>query len=299
MQILSTAHLGRYFTKPTAIVELSTIDLDKVDVVEGDRIAILVNCPVNHETRFLPVGQVVHIAFAKERLEPVVTAASTHINRRIGQTCASEGKHRVLDPQWPIRLAVERVTPHIAAGSIGVIARPMDIFNIVDELPACMRHTGLVLVGFVIGYLEAMLATVIVCSLDFIPLVAVAGHPITVHVHAHHDDARFAAATRHIGHSSALHGVSVNLYIVAVLVDNGMVEAEDDIAAIAAQADRSAGRFSAQRRLDDGIDAVLSVSRLVSGRLVHELARSRQVIIHTGYIGRIAGRSRHRRHSHQ
>ena len=298
MQILGTAHLGRYFTKPAAVVQLSAIDLDEIDVVKIGRTSILINGPINHEAGFLAVGEIIHIALAEERLEPIVAIAVAHVNGRIGQFGTTEGQHSVLNPQGPIGLGVEGVAPNVAAGAIGihVIAGPADVLHITDETPAGMRHTFFVFVWLIIGHLKTGLTAVIVTSLDFIPLVAVTGYTVAVHVHAHHDDARLAAAASHVGYSSTLHGVTIDFHVITVLVDHGVVKAEYDVAAIAAQADR-ATQSAAKGHLELGIDAVLGISRLIGREYIDKLAWSRHVVIDMGNVWRIAGACRQCRHS--
>ena len=205
-------------------------------MVEIGRSSILVDRPINHETRFLAIRKIVRIALAEERLEPVVTITVAHVDRRAGQLRTTEGEHRILNPQGPVGLGVEGIAPHIATGTVRilVVASPADVLDIADEAPGGMRHTHLVFVRLIISHLKAVLRAVVVISLDFIPLVAVAGHTVAVHVHAHHDDARLAAAASHVGYSSTLHGVTIDFHVIAVLVDHGVVKAENDVAAITA-----------------------------------------------------------------
>ena len=286
MQILGTTHFGRDFSEPAAVVQLSAIDLDEINMVKISRSSILIDGPINLETWFLTVGKIIHIAFTKERLEPVVTIAVTHVDRRVGQFGAAKGEHRVLDPQRPIGLGVEGVAPHVAAGAVGihVIAGPPDILDIADKAPTGMRHTFLVFIRLVIGHLKAMLTAVIVISLDFIPLVAIAGHAVTIHVHAHHDDTRLATTARHVGYSSTLHGVAIDFHVITVLVDHRVVKAENDVAAITAQADRAA-QLAAKSSLELSIDAVLGITRFVCRENVDKLSRGGQLVIHMGNIG--------------
>ena len=90
MQILGATDLGGNLAQPSTVVKLATIDLDEVDVVKFNVIAILVNRPVNLEARLLSIGQVVHIALAEERLEPVIAVAAAHVNGCVGQFRAPE-----------------------------------------------------------------------------------------------------------------------------------------------------------------------------------------------------------------
>ena len=292
MQVLGTAHLGRNFSQPAAIVQLRAVNLDEVNMIERDRIAILIDSPVNHETGFLGVRQIIHITLAKERLKPVIATAIAHVDRRVGKLGAAEGKHGVLDPQWPIRLGMESIAPHISVGGIRVVAGPMDVLDVVDEPPTGMGHALLVFIRLVVSHFKAMLAAVIGCTLDFVPPVAGTGHTVAVQVHTNHDNARLAAAARLIGHSGTLNSIAIDFHVIAVLIDNGMVKAEDDIAAKASQTDGSAHGFPAQRCLDQRIDAVLGVTWLIRGRLVHKLARCRQIVINMGDKGRILSHSR-------
>ena len=291
MEVLGTAYLGRSLAEPSTISQLTGINLDEVDVVELSGIAVLVNRPINHEARLQVVGQIIGIPLAKERLEPVVAIAVAHVDGAVGQPGATEGEHRVLDPQWPIGLVVESVTPHIAAGGHGVIAGPVDVGCVVDKTPGRMRCTGLALIGLVVSHLKVLLAAFIVRALDFIPFISIARHSVAIGIHAHHDDAGLTTATRQVGDSIALDGVAVNLHVIAVLVDDRMVEAKHDVATIAAQADRSV-QATAQGRLDLGEDAVLGETWLIGREEVDKLARGGQVVIHMGDIGRVAGGSR-------
>ena len=277
---------------------MSRIDLDEVDVVKFHGITVLIDGPVDLETRLHGIGQVVHIALAHEGLEPVIASTAAHVDGRIGQLGTAEGEHRILDPQWPVGLVVERVAPNVAACAVGidVVAGPGHILDVVDEGPALMRHFCLALVGLVVGDLKATLAAVIGRALDFIPLVAVTGHAVAVHIDAHHDDARLAATTGHIGHSIALDGITVDLHVIVVLIDHRVVEAEDDVAAIAAQADRGV-EPPAQGRFELSVDAVLGVAGFVGRIDVDKLARGRHVVIDTGDVGRVAGNCRQCHHS--
>ena len=194
---------------------------------------------------------------------------------------------------------MEGVAPNISLGITGVIAGPVHILDIVDERPFLMGNLGFILIWLIVGHLEAVLAPVIVRTLDFVPFVAITGHAVAVHIHAHHDDAGLTTATQLVGHSLALNGVTVDFNVVAMLIDNRMVKAEDDIAAKAPQTDGAAHSFPAQRCLDQRIDAVLGVAWLIRGRLVHELARSGQVVINMGNVRRILGICRPSRHHSQ
>ena len=194
---------------------------------------------------------------------------------------------------------MEGIAPHITVRGIGVVAGPMDVLDVVDETPAGMGHALLVFIGLVVSHFKAMLATVIGSTLDFVPPVTGTGHTVAVHVHANHDNARLTAAARLIGHSGTLNRISIDFHVIAVLIDNGMVKAEDDVAAVTAQTDSSTISLSAQRCLNERIDAVLGVTGLIGRRLVHKLARRRQIVINMGDIGRILGHSCPCRHHSQ
>ena len=268
-------------------------------MIEGNGIAVLIDGPVNHETRFLGVGQVVHITLTKERLEPIGARAITHVDGGIGQPRTPEGELRFLPPQGPVRLAMEGVAPNISLGITGVIAGPVHILDIVDERPFLVGNLDFILIWLIVGHLEAVLAPVIVRTLDFVPFVAITGYAVAVHIHAHHNNARLAAAARLIGHSLALNGVTVDFNVVAVLIDYRMIKAKDDVTAKTPQADGSTNRFSAQRCLDQRIDAVLSIAGLIGRKLVHELTRSGQIVINMGNVRRILGICRPSRHHSQ
>ena len=152
-----------------------------------------------------------------------------------------------------------------------------------------MGHLFLFLIRLVVCHFKTVLATAIGRALDLIPQVALAGHTVTVHIHTHHDDAGFATAACHVGHGIALERVTIDSHVIAMLVDDGMVKAEHDIATVTAQADRSSNGLATQRFLNQGIDAVLSISGLVGGRLVHELPRCGQIVIHMSDVRRILG----------
>ena len=152
-----------------------------------------------------------------------------------------------------------------------------------------MGHTRLVLIGLVIGHFKAMLAVVVIRALDLIPLVTLAGHAIAVLVHAHHDDARLAAATRSSWNSLALNGVAIDFHVIAVLVDHRMVEPEDDVATVAAQTDSGAIGFTAERSLELGIDVGLGIAWLIGGKNIDELSGSGQIVIHMGNVRRVFG----------
>ena len=297
VQVLSAADLGRYLAQPSTVVQLSAIDLDEVDMVKCHGVTILVNRPINLETRLLSVGQVVHIALAEERLEPV-GARRIHGDGRVGEFGPAEREHSVLEPQRPIGLAMEGVVPYITIRLIRIITIPIDVFHIINEPPASMRHFDLVLVRLVVCYLKAVQRTVIVSALDFVPPVTGTGHTVTVHVHAHHDDARLATAARLVSDRGTLHGIAIDLHVVVVLVDDRMVKSEDDIASITAQAYRTP-ELAAERILELDMDAVPGIARIVSGHSIHKLPWSRQVIIHMSNIGRVVGVCRHRCHCHQ
>ena len=147
-----------------------------------------------------------------------------------------------------------------------------------------MGHTHLVLVRLVVGNLVAVLASVIISALDFIPQVSVAGHAIAVIIHTHHDDARFATATGHAGHGLALHGVAIDFNVIAMHIHHRMVKAKNDVTAIAAQADRAA-QLSAQGILQLRVDAVLGISGLVGRENVNKLSWRGQIIIYPSDVG--------------
>ena len=285
VQVLGATDFGGYLAKPSAVVKLSAIDLDKINMVKHDRVALLVNGPVNLEARLHGIGHVIGIALAKERLEPIVSVSSAHVHRGVGQTRPTECKHLILNPCGPVGLVMESIAPHVALGKVSVVGHPMDILDIIDKPPACMRHTFFFFIRFIVSHLKTMNTAVIVCALDFIPLVAGAGDTIMVLIHTHHDDARLTTAAQHIGNGIALHGVTIDFHVIVVLVDHGVVEAEDDIAAIATQS-HATGCRSTQLCLKISHDTVTGKSRLI-GRChcIDKLTGCRQIVIHTGNVG--------------
>ena len=74
---------------------------------------------------------------------------------------------------------------------------------------------------------------IILAASEFIPLVALAGHPIAIHVHTDHDDARLAAAALRL--LLADKGIALDLEVPGVHIDHGMVKSHDDVATIAAE----------------------------------------------------------------
>ncbi len=283
VKVLGTTHFGRDLAEPSTIVQLTAIDLDEVDVVKIRRIAVLIDCPIDHETWFLTVGEIIHVTLAQERLEPVGTRC-VHGDGCVRQLGAPEGEHRVLDPQGPIGLGVEGIAPDVATGRVSIVAGPADILDVADKPPAVMRHLDLVLVRLVIGHLKVGQAAVIVAALDLVPLVGRTGHTVAIHIDAHHDDARLTTASSLIGHSGALHGVAIDLHVITVLVDHWVVKAEDDVATIAAQADRTT-QLTDQDSFELGVDAVLGITGLVGRKNVDKLAWSRHVVIDMGDVG--------------
>ena len=190
---------------------------------------------------------------------------------------------------------MERVTPHISAGAVGhlVVAGPVEVLHIRDKSPRRMGHGGLVLVGFIIGDFVTVLAAVVGVPFNLIPFVSLTGHTVAIDIHAHHDHARLTTAARHSRHRLALDRITIDLHIIAMLVDHRMVKTKDDIATETAQAHRSA-QLAAQGALELSIDAVLCITRFVGRKHVDKLSRCGQKVIHPRDVRRVVCSGRHR-----
>ena len=197
------------------------------------------------------VGQIVNISPVIEVLHKVGAAvAATLVNSIAAQLGAREGQRLlVLHPQRPVRLVVGRVATHVTADAVGVdvVAGPADVGGVVQEGVHMAGIARLALVGAVIGdgivVLRPGMAVLAACKL--IPAVTVTGHAVAISIHTHHDDARLAAAA--MGILVTDKGIALDLKVIGMHIDHGMVKTHNHIAAIAAQGNHTLG--------PDGINA--------------------------------------------
>ena len=128
----------------------------------------------------------------------------------------------------------------------------------------------------------------IVTAGELVP--GVVGDAVAVGVVADHDDSGLGGAA--VVAAGGGEGVAVDLEVIlSRLVGHGVVEAEDDIAAVGAQAYHGAAGLPGQVLLALGVHAGLRVAVLVLGNGVGELSGGRHEVVDLGDVGAV-GQSR-------
>ena len=185
------------------------------------------------------VSAVVDISPVKEILEKI-GAIAIHILGIATQLSAHEGHLVAIDPLRPVGLGMERIDVHITLlQTVHAVASPSHMWRVY-----IVTRTVISNFKSLLGLGMAVLA-----ASQLIPLVTIAGHTVAVAIHAHHDDAWLAAASRH-GNAVAAKGVAKDLQVILTWhIDQRMVEAKGHIAAITAQRDKGS-----RHRLDNRID---------------------------------------------
>ena len=255
MKVDAGSYLGGGLASPTAVLIHGIVNLDEVDVGEVDMVALLIHSPVNLEAGIIDtlwlrhtggiVGKVIDITPVKEILHIVsIPFICAHVDGIATQFCSLKGHGLLpLQPQGPIGLGVIGVAAHVPAGAVGVhiVAGPADVGRVVEIRIHAAWRSLLALVGPIIGDLIVVLSfgMMVLAACQLIPLVAVAGNAVTVHVHAHHDDSRLAAAAMSLAITDE--GVALNLKVIGVHIDHRMVKSNDHIAAISAQRNHALG----------------------------------------------------------